>query len=73
MQLQKTFTDSKVVSAIEYQPEKKVMLVTFTTQKKFAYMNVSADHWQQALTVESIGSFINNVIKKEYFVKDLNK
>jgi hypothetical protein len=72
MQLEKTFTDSSTVAAMEYRPKEKALIVEFHKTGKYAYLNVPPDVWEQALNVKSIGNYVNNVLKKEYFFKKLN-
>ena len=72
MQLEKTFTDSRTVSELRYNPDTKVLSITFVTGKTYDYSDVPERVVDQAMSAESIGSFVNNNIKGEYKYKLVN-
>jgi hypothetical protein len=72
MQLEKTFTDSRIISAIEYHPTDQWMSVTFKTGKVYAYYHVSETVWKQALEATSIGEWFSQNIKNQYSYKLIN-
>jgi hypothetical protein len=72
MQLEKTFTDSKIISAISYMPAREEMFVTFKTGKRYVYFFVHEKTYQQALEAESIGEWFSQNIKNQYSYKLIN-
>ncbi|HTJ52591.1 MAG TPA: KTSC domain-containing protein [Cyclobacteriaceae bacterium] len=72
MQLEKTFTDSKTVSGIRYNPETKVLSITYVTGKTYDYADVPERVVDHAMNAESIGKFVNTYIKEEYKYKLVN-
>lgn len=72
MQLEKTFTDSKTVSGIRYNPKDQIMTVTYVTGKSYNYFNVPESIFELALQAESIGTFLNHNIKGVYEYELIN-
>ena len=76
MEKQKQLTKSWVglssqVMTTSYNPETKVMRVTFNTSGTYAYSNVPEEVWNESLKATSIGKFINSYIKNKYDFKKL--
>ncbi len=63
METEKSFTDSKIIRKISYAPQSHIMTIEYVTGKIYDYHAVPQEDWNDALTAESIGKFVNNRIK----------
>ena len=70
--MEKTFTDSKTISGLRYSETTKILIITFTTGKEYAYANVPLSVVEEALKAESIGSYVAKNIRNSYEYKLLN-
>lgn len=72
--LKKQITNSSQVQGVEYNPESKVLTVTYKDRnseagKKYNYFDVPVKIWDGLLAAESVGKYINANVKTVYNFK----
>lgn len=63
---QKNWPDSSNIAATEYEESNEVLIVTFKNSLKYAYQDFPINKWIELLQTESIGKYINAVVKGAY-------
>lgn len=61
MEQEKIYTDSKVVSKLNYNSETQILEVTYTSGAKWKYFDFPEQMFLDAIKEKSIGSFIHRV------------
>jgi len=63
---EKAWPTSGNVERTLYDGERGILTVTYRNQKKYQYMDVPANVWEDLLKAESIGKFLSAEIKGHY-------
>ena len=58
--------ESSAIEAIDYEPTRHKLLVTFSGGATYSYAGVPAAKWKALLAAESKGRFINGEIKPHH-------
>jgi hypothetical protein len=66
MQIQKV--DSSAVTTIGYDADRRLLRVAYRNGGTYYYLNVPPETHQELMTAESIGTYVNTVIKPNYRV-----
>lgn len=65
----KEITNSSQVTKVGYNEETKTLTVTFKTGKSYEYYEVHKHTFDELLTAESIGKYLNQFVKPVYKYK----
>jgi hypothetical protein len=58
--------ESSAIEALDYEPTRCKLFVTFSGGATYSYAGVPAVKWRDLLAAESRGRFVNTVIKPHY-------
>lgn len=67
--MQRLVVDSSSVASIGYDADERVLEVEFHNGRVYQYFDVAEQTHLELVAAESIGAFINNVIKPSYRFK----
>lgn len=67
-----TIQESSQIKAIFYDPENKILKISFHSSASYQYLNVPEEVWNKALESKSIGSFVSSNIKGVYSYSKFN-
>jgi KTSC domain len=62
--------DSSAISVIGYDEESRELFVRFRNGDAYTYLDVPPEEWLALCDAESKGTFVNQVIKPRYEVRD---
>ncbi|MDQ3047665.1 MAG: KTSC domain-containing protein [Bacteroidota bacterium] len=65
----KTWPDSKMVAETEYNHESKELRVVFRNGSAYTYTDFPFDKWKELIECESVGQYINKVVKPNYKIE----
>jgi hypothetical protein len=68
----KEWPDSSSVFKAYYFLDKRVLEVLYKNHKKYRYFDIPPLLWNQLIETDSIGSFLNSVIKPQYRYQEIN-
>jgi len=63
--------ESAAVEAIDYQPDKHLLFVTFTTGRRYVYFDVPAAVYLRFKHADSHGRYFNTHIRDRYDFREL--
>lgn len=61
-----SFPGSTALSGATYDPDTRVLTITFKSGQSYTHLDVPADIWEQLQTADSPGRFWRNSIKDQY-------
>ena len=62
---------STAVEAVEHDPRRRDLIVTYTGGETYAYAGVERTTYEALLAADSIGRFVNDIIKPTHPVRRL--
>ena len=61
-----SFPGSTALASADYNPDTRVLTVTFKGGQSYTYLDVPADTWEQLQSADSPGRFWRESIKDQY-------
>jgi lysyl-tRNA synthetase class 2 len=65
------FVESTAIERIDYNTEKRLLFVTFTSSRRYVYFDVPSSIYRRFLESESQGRFFNSHIRDHYDFREL--